>query len=63
MTALVEEILNTFDHLTESERSEFIVEILKRVADFNVPPMSDEDLVLNAETIFLELDQQETADE
>ncbi|MDC0837806.1 hypothetical protein POG23_08970, partial [Limnoraphis robusta] len=34
-------------------------EILKRVINFDVPPLTDEDLVLNAEELFLALDEQE----
>lgn len=59
MTALVQELLNTFDRLTDSERLELVLEILKRTVDLDFPPLSDEDLVLNAEELFLELDEQE----
>lgn len=63
MTALVQELLDTFDRLTDSERLEITLEILKRVAHLDFPPLSDEDLVLNAEGIFLDLDKQEAANE
>lgn len=63
MTALVQELLNTFDRLTDSERLELVLEILKRTVDLDFPPLSDEDLVLNAEGIFLELDKRESAHE
>lgn len=63
MTALVQELLNTFDRLTDLERLEIALEILKRVAHLDFPPLSDEDLVLNAEGIFLELDKQEADNE
>lgn len=63
MTALVQELLNTFDRLTESERLELTLEILKRVINLDFPPLSDEDLVLNAEGLFLELDKQEATHE
>jgi hypothetical protein len=59
MTALVQELLNTFDRLTDSERLELVLEILKRTVDLDFPPLSDEDLALNAERLFLELDEQE----
>jgi hypothetical protein len=59
MTALVQELLNTFDRLTDSERLELVLEILKRTIDLDFPPLSDEDLVLNAEALFLELDEEE----
>jgi len=59
MTALVQELLDTFDRLTDSERLDLVREILKRTAYLDFPPLSDEDLVLNAEELFLELDGQE----
>jgi hypothetical protein len=59
MTALVQELLNTFDRLTDSERLELVLEIFKRTIDLDFPPLSDEDLVLNAEALFLELDEEE----
>ncbi|WP_293352481.1 MULTISPECIES: hypothetical protein [unclassified Microcoleus] len=60
MTILVEELLNTFDRLTDSERLDLVLEILKRTVDLDFPPLSDDDLVLNAEGIFLELDEEES---
>jgi hypothetical protein len=48
--------LTTFDRLTDSERFDLASEILKRTAYLDFPPLSDEDLVLNAEEIFPQLD-------
>ena len=59
MTVSVEEILTAFDSLTDAERMELLLEILKRTVYLDFPPLSDEDLVLNAEGLFLELDRQE----
>jgi hypothetical protein len=59
MTASVQELLNAFDSLTDAERLELLLEILKRTVYLDFPPLSDEDLVLNAEGLFLELDRQE----
>lgn len=61
MTTSVQELLSNFDRLPESERLDAALEILKRVIQLDFPPLSDEALVLNAEAIFLELDQQEAA--
>ncbi|WGV25606.1 hypothetical protein [Halotia branconii] len=63
MTDLVQELLKNFDHLTDSERLEFTSEILKRIIHLDLPLLSDEDLVLNAERLFLELDKRESAHE
>ncbi|MBE9226488.1 hypothetical protein IQ264_13755 [Phormidium sp. LEGE 05292] len=59
MTTSVEEFLITFDRLPQSERLDVAVEILRRVVQFEFPPLSEEDLILNAEEIFLEFDRQE----
>jgi hypothetical protein len=59
MTILVEELLNTFEQLTDSERLYLVLEILKRTVYLDFPPLSDDDLVLNAEGLFLELDEEE----
>lgn len=58
MTALVEELLNTFEQLTDSERLDLVLEILKQTVYLDFPPLSDDDLVRNAEGLFLELDEQ-----
>lgn len=59
MTALGQEILNTFEKLPNTEQLQVAVEILRRLLNFDFPPLTDEDLTLNAEELFLELDQQE----
>ncbi len=58
MTVLVEELLNTFERLTDSQRLDLVLEILKRTVDLDFLPLSDDDLVLNAEGLFLELDEE-----
>lgn len=63
MDTLAQEILKTFDNLPNIEQQMIAAEILKRVINFDVPPLTDEDLVLNAEELFLALDGQETDDE
>jgi hypothetical protein len=59
MTASVQEILDTFDRLTNSEQIDLTVELLKRTAHQDLPPLSDDTLELNAEALFLMLDEQE----
>jgi hypothetical protein len=60
MTAIAQEILSSFDKLPDTEQLEIALEILKRLVNFDFPPLTDEDLVLNAEELFLVLDHQET---
>lgn len=62
MAALVQRFLDTFDYLTDSEQLDSVLEILKRTVYLDFPPLSDRNLVLNAEQIFLELDKQESLD-
>ncbi|QQW28533.1 hypothetical protein AP9108_26815 [Arthrospira sp. PCC 9108] len=59
MNTLAQEILKNFDELSKTEQQAIAAEILKRVINFDVPPLTDEDLVLNAEELFLALDEQE----
>lgn len=60
MNTLAQELLKTFDDLPDTEQQLIAAEILKRVINFDIPPLTDEDLVLNAEELFLVLDEQET---
>jgi hypothetical protein len=63
MSTSVQNLLNSFERLNESEKWEITLEILKRTLSFDFPALTDEDLALNAEGIFLELDNRELADE
>ena len=59
MTTLSQEILHYFDQLPNTEQLEIPMQILKRLINFNFSPLTDDNLVCNAEELFLELDQQE----
>ncbi len=59
MNALVQEILSGFDSLPDSEQIEVAVEILKRVVNVDFPPLTNQDLALKSEELFLALDHQE----
>jgi hypothetical protein len=59
MTAITQEILKTFDELPDSDQIEVALAILKRLIHFDFSPLDDDDLVMNAEELFLGLDQQE----
>jgi hypothetical protein len=57
MTSSVQQFLDSFDLLPEAEKRELALEILRRTISFDMPALSDEELVLSAEELFLELDQ------
>jgi len=63
MSTTVEEILDSFDHLSETEKRELASEIIRRTVELDLPSLKDEELVLNAEALFLELDQRESAND
>ena len=56
----VRDLLQSFESLSEADKKEVASEILRRSASFKLLPLSDEELVLNAEQLFLELDRQES---
>ena len=56
MSASVKHILKSFDLLSEEGKKEVASEIIRRSINFDLPPLSDKELVLSAEELFLELD-------
>jgi len=60
MSLTAEHILQSFDRLPEAEKKEVASEIIRRSVHFDLPSLSDEELVSIAEELFLELDSQET---
>lgn len=63
MNTTAQAILHRFEQLSAQEQCVIGAEILKRLLNFDFPPLTDEDLVLNAEDVFLALDAQESEDE
>ena len=63
MSITAQQILEEFDLLPELDKRTVAAEILRRIREMDWPALSDEDLVLNAEAMFLELDQREIKDE
>jgi hypothetical protein len=63
MSTTVEEILDSFDHLSEPEKRELASEIIRRTVELDLLSLTDEELVMNAEALFLELDQRESAND
>jgi hypothetical protein len=62
MSTTTQHLLDAFDLLSAAEKQIVICEILRRVQDLDLPPLSDEELVANAEALFLELDHREAPD-
>jgi hypothetical protein len=63
MTRSVEELLNTFEKLSEAEKRELASEIIKRSLTLDLPELSDDSLVAAADQIFLRLDKEESIHE
>ena len=62
MATAAQQLLYTFDLLSETEKQTVVCELLRRVRDFDFPPLSDEELVAHAEALFLDLDREEATD-
>ena len=62
MTTATQHLLDTFDQLSAEEQQAVACELLRRMRDIDLPPLSDEDLVLSTEALFLELDRREATD-
>jgi hypothetical protein len=62
VTDAVQQLLDSFDGLSDSEKQEAAVEILRRVLPSVPPELPEEALVAAAEQLFLELDAREASD-
>lgn len=59
MTATVENLLISFEQLTEAEKRDLAIEVVRRTDIFGSPDLSDNELALAAEDLFLALDKEE----
>jgi hypothetical protein len=62
MSTATQHLLDSFDLLSVEEQQAVACEILRRLRNVDLPPLSDEELVANAEALFLELDHREATD-
>ncbi len=62
MTTTTQEIIEKFAQLPVSEKKFVVSVILRDTVETETPDLSDEEFILSAEEIFLELDQRETVD-
>jgi hypothetical protein len=63
MNTAVQHVLESFDRLPDPDKQQVAAEIIRRLVHIDFPPLSDEDLLLSAEELFLELDRQESEHE
>ena len=57
-----ENLIDSFDRLPDAEQREVASAILRRTLEIEFPSFSDDELVLSAEGIFLDLDRKEAED-
>jgi hypothetical protein len=62
LTKAVQQLLESFDGLTDAEKQVAAAEVLRRSVKGGYPPLSDEVLTAAAEELFLDLDAREAAD-
>ena len=60
MTPTVESLLVSFEQLTEPEKHDLAIEVVRRTDIFGAPEFSDQELALAAEDLFLALDREES---
>lgn len=63
MTTIAQQILEQFDRLADEEKKKVAAEIIQRTVSNNRPPLSDEELIFNADSIFLALEEREQPNE
>ncbi|MDY0095040.1 MAG: hypothetical protein RBT80_20275 [Candidatus Vecturithrix sp.] len=61
MNVQIKELLHSFDELPQGDQRIFAFEISRRTISFDFPPLEDDDLVYQAEGLFLDLDREEAA--
>lgn len=57
-----ENLIDSFDRLPDAEQREVASAILRRPLEIEFPSFSDDELVVSAEEIFLDLDRREAED-
>jgi hypothetical protein len=62
MSMSAQNLIKSFDKLPEAEKQKVASEILRRTINFEMSALSDEELVLSADELFLDLDRREAED-
>ena len=55
-------IISSFEALPLVEQREVMAELLRKAAQWDTPPLSDDELTRLADEVFLELDRREASD-
>ena len=62
MTAAVEHIIEDFEALPEPERREVLAKLLQIASHMDYGPISEEELLVSADEIFVALDREEQSE-
>ena len=62
VTRNAQTIIRSFDRLSDADKKQVASEIFRRTLKLDFLPLTDDELVLNAEELFLELDERESKD-
>jgi hypothetical protein len=62
MSTTSQQFISGFDTLPLLEQRDVAAEILRKAANWECPPLSDDDLARLADDVFLELDRREADD-
>jgi hypothetical protein len=57
-----QQIISSFEALPLVEQREVMAELLRKAAQWDTPPLSDDELTRLADEVFLELDRREASD-
>jgi hypothetical protein len=63
MNSVSQQLLNSFEQLPEAEKQQVAAAILRWTITQDVLPLANEELILNAEALFLTLDESEAENE
>lgn len=63
MNTTSQQLLDSFEQLPEMEKQQVAAEILRRTVSLDIPYLLDEELVLSAEAVFINLDESEAGNE
>lgn len=63
MNGTSQQLLDFFERLPEAEKQQVAIEILRRTLSVEVTQLTEDELTLSAEAIFLSLDEEEVREQ